>query len=50
VVQEFKRRWYFRNGSGILNAIREIGVTESIAAQDDVPAMDLAPGEKVRRR
>jgi AcrR family transcriptional regulator len=39
---------YFRNKSEILNAICEIGITESIAAQDEVLAMDLAPGEKLR--
>jgi len=39
---------YFRNKSEILNAICEIGITESIAAQGEVLAMDLAPGEKLR--
>jgi AcrR family transcriptional regulator len=39
---------YFRNKSEILNAICEIGITESIAAQDEVLAMDITPGEKLR--
>jgi AcrR family transcriptional regulator len=39
---------YFRNKSEILNAICEIGITESIAAQDEVLAMDLGPSEKLR--
>ena len=39
---------YFRNKSEILNAICEIGITESMAAQEEVLAMDLAPGEKLR--
>ena len=39
---------YFRNKSEILNAICEIGITESIAAQEEVLAMDLSPPEKLR--
>ena len=39
---------YFRNKSEILNAICEIGITESIVAQDEVLAMDITPGEKLR--
>jgi AcrR family transcriptional regulator len=39
---------YFRNKSEILNAICEIGITESIAAQEEVLSMDIAPGEKLR--
>jgi len=39
---------YFRNKSEILNAICELGITESIAAQDEVLAMDITPAEKLR--
>jgi AcrR family transcriptional regulator len=39
---------YFRNKSEILNAICEIGITESMAAQEEVLAMDLSPAEKLR--
>jgi AcrR family transcriptional regulator len=39
---------YFRNKSEILNAICEIGITESIAAQEEVLAMALSPSEKLR--
>lgn len=39
---------YFRNKSEILNAICEIGITESIAAQEEVLATDLSPAEKLR--
>jgi AcrR family transcriptional regulator len=39
---------YFRNKSEILNAICEIGITESIEAQDEVLALDLSPAEKLR--
>ena len=39
---------YFRNKSEILNAICEIGITESMAAQGEVLAMDLSPVEKLR--
>jgi AcrR family transcriptional regulator len=39
---------YFRNKSEILNAICEIGITESIAAQEEVLAMPLTPSEKLR--
>lgn len=39
---------YFRNKSEILNAICEIGITESIAAQSEVLGMPLAPPEKLR--
>jgi len=39
---------YFRNKSEILNAICEIGITESIAAQDEVLAMTITPPDKLR--
>lgn len=39
---------YFRNKSEILNAICEIGITESMAAQEEVLAMPLTPSEKLR--
>jgi AcrR family transcriptional regulator len=39
---------YFRNKSEILNAICEIGITESIAAQEEVLTMDLSPPDKLR--
>jgi AcrR family transcriptional regulator len=39
---------YFRNKSEILNAICEIGITESIAAQDEVLALQVSPAEKLR--
>lgn len=39
---------YFRNKSEILNAICEIGITESIAAQEEVLAMPISPSEKLR--
>ncbi|MGI9245498.1 MAG: TetR/AcrR family transcriptional regulator [Steroidobacteraceae bacterium] len=39
---------YFRNKSEILNAICEIGITESIAAQEEVLATALSPAEKLR--
>jgi len=40
---------YFRNKSEILNAICEIGITESMSAQEEVLAMpQLSPSEKLR--
>lgn len=39
---------YFRNKSEILNAICEIGIAESIAAQDEVLALQVSPAEKLR--